>query len=250
MGDGRWNTSTRIIDAMAVEEIAAAVALSLNLEAGFPFTATAALGVVTLRHQERRHGRQRPQPDLQLASAARLRTVGLEMTVCSDRCHGTQTAATAPDYQAILGECCYCCIGMLYDAPAWQDAMIEYIASAWSCLKPQCFGHGYTYNSGTLGQILASDTNSAEVCRLAHCSGDPSLGWLKVAALRHAVLLLDRRQPGDVDPGPELRRAVLRQARRRAASSASRLTSSSFCRRPASWSPFRSPAAPVSSPRR
>jgi hypothetical protein len=71
---------------------------------------------------------------------------------------------------------------MLYDNPTWQDAMIAYIADAWSCDKPQCFGHGYTYNSGTLGQILATDTNSAEVSRLAHCKEDPSFGWLKVAA--------------------------------------------------------------------
>jgi hypothetical protein len=71
---------------------------------------------------------------------------------------------------------------MLYDNIEWQDAMIAYIASAWSCDKPQCFGHGYTYNSGTLGQILATGTNSAEVSRIAHCCDDPSLGWLKVAA--------------------------------------------------------------------
>src|SRR5262249_49161742 len=45
-----------------------------------------------------------------------------------------------------------------------------------------CFGHGYTYNTGSLGQVLACDTNSAEVSRLAHCCTDPSAGWLKTAA--------------------------------------------------------------------
>jgi hypothetical protein len=98
---------------------------------------------------------------------------------------GTNAGAggfTAPDYAAVLGECCYCCIGMLYDNTEWQDAMIAYIASAWDCSKPQCFGHGYTYNTGTLGQIMACDTNSAEVSRLAQCCDDPSAGWLKTAA--------------------------------------------------------------------
>jgi hypothetical protein len=71
---------------------------------------------------------------------------------------------------------------MLYDEPMWQNQMIAYIADAWSCEKPQCFGHGYTYNSGTLGQILATDTNSAEVSRIAHCTTDPILGYLTVAA--------------------------------------------------------------------
>jgi hypothetical protein len=60
--------------------------------------------------------------------------------------------------------------------------MIAYIASAWDCSKPQCFGHGYTYNYGTLGQVLASDTNSAEVSRIAHCYADPVAGWQKAAA--------------------------------------------------------------------
>ena len=145
---------------------------------------------------------------------------------------GANTAAPLPDYAAILGECCYCCIGMLYDDKVRQDAMIEYIASAWSCLKPQCFGHGYTYNSGTLGQILASDTNSAEVCRLAHLRRRSEPGLAQGGGLHHAVLLLDRGQSGDVDPGPELRRTVLRQAPGNLVSNASRSTSSSFCRRP------------------
>jgi len=60
--------------------------------------------------------------------------------------------------------------------------MIAYIASAWSCDKPQCFGHGYTYNYGSFGQILAADTNSAEVSRIAQCTTDPIMGWLKAAA--------------------------------------------------------------------
>ena len=86
------------------------------------------------------------------------------------------------DYSAILGECCYCCIGMLYDDPLWQNGMIAYVKDAWACDNPQCFGHSYTYNSGTLGQILATDTNSPEVSRMAQCCTDPNPGWLKVAA--------------------------------------------------------------------
>lgn len=182
IGDGRWDTSTRVREGDTADEIAAAVASNLTAEATLPFVVTQATGVITLTAKNAGtvgncsailynwHGRQNYVP-LGI-------TVDTVQTI-----QGLAAAAAAPlDYSAILGECCYCCIGMLYDDTEWQDAMIEYIADAWSCDKPQCFGHGYTYNTGTLGQILACDTNSAEVSRMAHCCTDPSLGWLKVAA--------------------------------------------------------------------
>ena len=40
--------------------------------------------------------------------------------------NGTPQTFAPTDYSAILGECCYCCIAMLYDNPEWQDAMIAY----------------------------------------------------------------------------------------------------------------------------
>jgi phage tail sheath gpL-like len=185
IGDGRWNTSVRITAGSTPEEIASFVAAALENEAGFPFNIT--LGT--------------PSTATITLTAKNAGTVGncvsiiynwhqrrdyapkdVEMVV-TQTVVGTNTRPFVfPDYQAILGECCYCCIGMLYDNPEWQDAMIAYIESAWDCAKPQCFGHGYCYNSGTLGEILSCDTNSPEVSRLAQCCDDPSIGWLKVAA--------------------------------------------------------------------
>jgi len=189
IGDGRWNTSTRVKEGMKDDDIAIAVEQSLLMEDGLPFTVSrgdAAGGtgnVVRLIAKNAGtvgncvaiipnwHERRNYFP------------ANVEVYISQDTVGaGAMTVAQAPDYQSILGECCYCCIGMLYDDEVWQDAMIEYIASAWSCDKPQCFGHGYTYNQGTFGEILAADTNSAEVCRIAHCCTDPSIGWLKVAA--------------------------------------------------------------------
>jgi phage tail sheath gpL-like len=181
MADGRYNTSTRVREGMTADEIAAAVNANIMAEPGFMYDSVAAAGVITLTaknagtvgnglnviynwHQRRDY-------------APKGVALEVEQTVA-----GTNATFTVPDYQAILGECCYCCIGMLYDYDIWQDAMIEYIASAWSCEKPQCFGHGYTYNQGTFGQILAADTNSAEVSRIAQCTTDPIMGWLKAAA--------------------------------------------------------------------
>jgi phage tail sheath gpL-like len=181
IGDARWNTSTRVHIDDTADEIAAAVADNMNQDPTFPFTVVAALGVITLTAKNKGsvgncgpiiynwHQRQSYAP------------LGVDVTT-TQTVQGANIAAPALDYASILGECCYCCIGILYDDPEAQDAMIEYIASAWDCSKPQCFGHGYTYNSGTLGQVLATDTNSAEVSRLAHCCTDPSFGWLKAAA--------------------------------------------------------------------
>lgn len=181
VADGRYNTSVRVHENDTADQIATNVAAALNEEVGLPFVAVAAAGVITLTaknagtvgnglnviynwHQRRDY-------------APKGVTMAFAMAT-----EGTHIAFTVPDYQAILGECCYCCIGMLYANDDWQDAMIAYIASAWSCDKPQCFGHGYTYNYGTLGQILASDTNSAEVSRIAQCYSDPVVGWMKAAA--------------------------------------------------------------------
>ncbi|TAI61580.1 hypothetical protein CWO89_34320 [Bradyrhizobium sp. Leo170] len=182
MGDGRWNTSTRITEGMTEDEIATAVAQSIGHEIGFPFDATAALGVVTLEAKNAGTVGNCLNPIYNWHQRRDYAPQGVTAEIAQTIQGLYAGAAAPPDYQAILGECCYCCIGMLYDKPEWQDAMIAYIASAWSCDKPQCFGHGYTYNTGTLGQIMATDTNSAEVSRMAQCCDDPVLGYLKVAA--------------------------------------------------------------------
>jgi phage tail sheath gpL-like len=187
IGDGRWNTSTRITTGMKDDDVATAVSMSLQNEIGLPYEVTVAGNVITLTAKNAGtvgnclqiipnwHQRRDYMPENNGSGTP------FEITV-AQTVVGINGATPVLNHSAILGECCYCCIGMLYDEPLWQDQMIAYIASAWDCSKPQCFGHGYTYNSGTFGQILATDTNSAEVSRLAHCCDDPSLGWMKVAA--------------------------------------------------------------------
>jgi hypothetical protein len=88
------------------------------------------------------------------------------------------------DYAALLGTCCYSCFALLSGGDAYQTAWQLYLESLWSCDTPQCFGHGYTYNSGSLGQILARGTNAAVFNRVAQGLGsdDPIPPWLKVAA--------------------------------------------------------------------
>jgi phage tail sheath gpL-like len=181
IADGRYNSSTRITEGMTPTDIATAVVADLNAVEGLPFIAAAAVGVITLTAKNAGTVGNGMMPIYNWRQL-RNHAPGAVDVVIAQSIQGAGQITTPPDYQAILGECCYCCIAMLYDDTEWQDAMIAYIASAWSCEKPQCFGHGYTYNYGTLGQVLACDTNSAEVSRVAVCSTDPVVGWLKAAA--------------------------------------------------------------------
>lgn len=180
-GDGRWNIIAPVNAGDTAEEIAQEIADEYSEREGFPFDVTVAVGVVTFTAKNA----GTVGNYLNLITNWRQRQdffpEGVELTFVQT-VTATNAEFTNLDYSAILGECCYCCVGMLYDTPDWQDGMIAYLKDAWSCDKPQCFGHGYTYNSGTLGQILATDTNSPEVSRMAHCATDPSLGWLKTAA--------------------------------------------------------------------
>lgn len=188
IGDGRWNTSTRVNEGDTNAEMATAVAASLNELVGFPFVVTVAGGGHVITLTAKNAGSVMNCASILYNWHERRDYAPAEVTVAVAQTVQGETDAPvggyAPvlDYAGTLGECCYCCIAMLYDTPAWQDEMIAYIANAWSCDHPQCFGHGYTYNLGTLGEILASDTNSAEVSRLAQCCTDPVFGWLKTAA--------------------------------------------------------------------
>lgn len=177
-GEAQWNISVRITEGMTPTAIAAAIQAAVP--SSFPYVATAAAGVVTLVARNTGTVGNNLQVMHNWHERSNYAPAGVSQVFAQ-----TVVGAGNPaplDYEAILGECCYCCIGMLYDDPDWQDGMIEYIQSAWSCMKPQCFGHGYTYNSGSLGQILATDTNSEEVSRIASCVSDPILGWMQAAA--------------------------------------------------------------------
>jgi hypothetical protein len=70
---------------------------------------------------------------------------------------------------------------MLSDDVTLQTAMRDWIRSQWACATPQCFGHGYTWNSGSLGQVLARTDNSAELSRVAVCDTEVIFPWAIVA---------------------------------------------------------------------
>lgn len=177
-GDGRYNVSFRVEAGDTETQIAAE--LVANMPAGFPFTAVAAAGVVTLTAINKGTVGNYLNPSYNWRALNNFAPEGVSVVFA-------QTVAGSVDpsplnLQAVLGECCVCCYAALYGDDDWQQSVIDYLESAWDCTKPQCFGHGYTYNAGSLGQILAQDTNSGVLSRLAHCDDDPNFPWLKVAA--------------------------------------------------------------------
>jgi len=177
-GEGDWNISIFIASGLTPTLIGDAIVAAAP--DGFPFTMTNLAGVITL--VARNAGTVNNNLSFQYNWHDRSNYAPAGVTVEFASSVVGSGNPEPLDYETVLGECCYCCIAMLYDDVTWQDGMIAYIAEAWSCLKPQCFGHGYTYNTGSLGTILATGTNSAEVSRMAQCTSDPILGWLKVAA--------------------------------------------------------------------
>jgi phage tail sheath gpL-like len=87
-----------------------------------------------------------------------------------------------PNLIDLAGECCYSCVGYLGPDTENQDILQAYLDDAWDCSKPQCFGHGYVYNVGTLGQVLATGNNAAVLSRLAYALNSYDLPYLTLAA--------------------------------------------------------------------
>lgn len=177
-GDAQWNISVRITSGMTAAQIATAIQAAVP--ATFPYVATVAAGVVTLTARNGGTVGNYLNPQVHWHERANYFPTGVTVTMAQTVVGSVDPAPLT--YANILGECCYCSFAMLYGDSPWQDGAIAYLDDAWSCLKPQCFGHGYTYSAGTLGQILAQDRNKETVSLLAHCNSDPNFPWLKVAA--------------------------------------------------------------------
>lgn len=180
--DGKYNIDFRVEAGDTATQIAAAIAAEYTAEHGtsFPYVVTSAAGVVTFT--ARNKGvignylivvpNWRGLPNYAPAGVS---------FVFADGVTGAGEL-TPLNYAAILGTCCYSCYAILGEGDDYQEAWQEYLESLWDCDNPQCFGHGYVYNSGTLGEILSQGTNAAVFSRIAHCPDDLSAPWLKVAA--------------------------------------------------------------------
>jgi phage tail sheath gpL-like len=177
-GDARYNISVRVSAGDTADQIATAI--NAAIPADFPYTGSVTTNVITLTAKNAGTVGNYLNAEVNWHGKNGYLPGGVGVAFAQ-----TVTGETDPEqlnYSTVFGDCCVCCWALLTGDAAYQDGMVDYLDDAWACDKPQCFGHGYTYNAGTLGQILASDTNTATISRLAHCNTDPNFPWLKVAA--------------------------------------------------------------------
>lgn len=197
-GDSRYNISVRVTQGDTAATIAANIVAAIPGD--FPYSAVALLGVITLTARNGGTVGNYLNPNVNWTNRNNYFPEGVTITTVQTTPGSVDPVAL--NYDLVFGDCCVCCFGMLYENQLWQDGAIDYLNEAWACDKPQCFGHGYTYNAGSLGQILASDTNSAVVSRMAHCLTDPSFPWLKIAAYTSKSCCLTQENPEISIQGP------------------------------------------------
>lgn len=179
MGDGDYTLDIGVDEGDTANTVAAAIAAAISDD--FPYVATVATNVVTLTARNGGTiGNHLTVIYSNLGSCNSITPEGIDIAFAQ-----TVQGATNPlpnDYGVIINECCFSVYILSSDDTDWQEAMRNHIRSAWDCDKPQCFGHGYVFNRGTLGQILADGDNSAELCRMAIPEVYPVFPWLTNAA--------------------------------------------------------------------
>lgn len=176
--DARYSVDLFIEEGLTQDQVAAAILAALPDD--FPYTATRATNVITLT------AKSKGEVGNYLTAIQNWRGLsnygpGGVTIVAAQTTVGTGTLQPL-DYDAILGTCCYSCFALLSGSFDSQNGWQAYLEDKWNCDQPQCFGHGYTYVPGTLGTILARDTNAAVLSKLAHGQGDFGVPWLKTAA--------------------------------------------------------------------
>lgn len=176
--------------AVAAGETAAQVAASIAaaIPYNFPYSVSAASAVLTLTALNGGTCGNYLAPVYNFLGLQNYAPPGITVT-CVQTTPGSVDPAPL-EYANVLGSCCYSVYCLLGSNATWQLALEQWIRSAWSCnipagfdgATPQCFGHGYTYNAGTLGQVLASGDNAETLNRLAYPLNYPLAPYLLVAS--------------------------------------------------------------------
>lgn len=183
MGDSDYNMDFRVREGDTPTIMAAAFVAELSPD--FPYSAVAAAGVVTLTARNAGTVGNFLNPIYNWAGRSNYAPGGVAVAF-AQTVQGSGNAAPPTDYADQIGECCYEAYILLSDDVNWQEAMRDQVRDAWDCSKPQCFGHGYVYNVGSLGQILATGDNSPELSRMALSPVAPLLPYFK--AVNYGVL--------------------------------------------------------------
>lgn len=186
MLDGEFNINFPVDAGMTATEIA--VMLISQLPYNFPYSATHTSGVITFTALNGGTVGNYLAPVYNYLGYQNYAPQGVTVTVVAGV---VGSANPAPlNYVDTLGTCCYAVFCLLSDDLPTQKALEAFIKAQWACnipagfngAQPQCFGHGYVYNSGTLGEVLANGDNAEVFNRWAQPLNDPNAPYLLVAA--------------------------------------------------------------------
>lgn len=178
MGNDTYNLDIRIRAGQTAAQIATAVAAAVDENFLYSATADAATVVFTCRTPGAIGNFFNP-----IYNWSGRRNYAPEgVTVAVAQTTAGVGAPVVPDLINLTGECCYNVVAFLNEDDDGQLVVGDYLKDAWSCDKPQCFGHGYVYNYGTLGQVLSTADNSETLSRLAYALNSYDLPYLTLAA--------------------------------------------------------------------
>lgn len=177
LGDEEYSISVIVTSGDTVATMAAN--LLAEIPAGFPYTVTTTATGLHMVAKNKGTVGNFLNPVYNWKAYQNYAPAGV--TVSTVRTTAGSVDPAAIDYAAALGQCCYNCYALLGGSTTWQRGLRDHIRDAWDCTKPQCFGHGYTYNSGSLGTVLATGNNSAELSRIAVPTNDLNFPWALVA---------------------------------------------------------------------
>lgn len=210
--DGRvtlfWGNSTYNIDFRVREGDTAANIATLfvaEVPSDFPFTAatsTETPGVVTLIAKNKGTVGNGLNAIYNWADRLNYAPSGVGITLAQMTVGSGDPLPATINYKTELGNCCYSCYILASGNTDWQELLRDHIRDSWDCAKPQCFGHAYTYNTGTLGQVLSAGDNSAELSRLAVHVNDPVFPYLTAAAYGAASCCIGCTNPEINIQGP------------------------------------------------
>jgi len=177
LGNAKYNVDVEVNAGDTVADIAAKIVADVSPD--FPYTAAAIATGVTFTAKQKGTIGNYLNPLYNWAGRQNYAPAGV--TVSTVRTTAGTLAPPALDLIPLAGECCYNVGVYLGDDDTGQDGLRDYFRDAWSCEKPQCFGQGYVFDAGTLGQVLATGDNSPELVRLAYAVDSYDLPFLTIA---------------------------------------------------------------------
>jgi len=199
LGNDTYNIDVPVSEGETAAAIATKVAAAVSID--FPYDAAAVDATVTFTAKNAGTIGNYLNPVYNWAGRRNYAPAGV--TVATVLTTPGAGAPVVPNLINLTGECCFDVVVYLGDDEAGKEAVNTYLQDAWSCDKPQCFGHGYVFDAGTLGEVLASGNNAATLSRLAYAEDSFDFPYLTLANYAALSACIACTNPETSVQGPE-----------------------------------------------